>query len=226
MKLFIYGTLEQQYIQQSLYGRLLEMQPAKLPNYAISYALNSSGTVLPYKTIIKSDLDIACASGHIVDLTDEEMRITDSYEGCPDLYQRITVEVVDENNNKIPCTTYINGYLTDMVNQMYNLTMPEILNQVISENNFTKAYFYNGVQIFISKAFDEDSDKHFLVHSIPLIPELNVHHLQFPIEFESEAQRDEQFDSLDLEIAGEAIEMFKEYIQLNSEKLKSEGNGN
>lgn len=64
----------------------------------------------------------------------------------------------------------------------------------ISENEFTKAYSYERekgtIEMYVSKAYDEDTDKHFLVANIVSIPELNVERIQYPISFETENNRD------------------------------------
>ena len=46
------------------------------------------------------------------------------------------------------------------------------------------------LDFFINKAYDEESNTHCLLIYIPSIPELNVHHIQQPIAYESEAERD------------------------------------
>lgn len=51
------------------------------------------------------------------------------------------------------------------------------------------------LSIFVSKAFDEDSDAHFLVISIPELPKLKVLKIQFPIKFDNEKDRDAAFDT-------------------------------
>ena len=226
MKLFIYGTLAEEEIQESLYGRLLEMTPARLPNYVVTDAIDKNGDTLPYKTIIQSNTAAISAMGHIIDLSEEEMISTDFYEGVPTLYHRIDVEAIDEQGDTIPCVSYINGYLEAQMEQRKSMTTADIPNQVISENNFTKAFIFNGTYIFISKAYDEDSDKHFLVNSIPEIREVNAHHVQFPIGFNSEQERDQTFDELDLEAAGELLTVFINSIKQNAANLKSDNNGN
>jgi len=226
MKLFIYGTLAEEQIQESLYRRLLEMTPARLPNYVVTDAIDKNGDTLPYKTIIQSNTAAISAMGHIIDLSEEEMISTDFYEGAPTLYRRIDVEAIDEQGNTIPCVAYINGYLEAQVAERKSMTTKDISNQVISENNFTKAFVFDGTYIFISKAYDEDSDKHFLVNSIPEIREVNAHHVQFPIGFNSEQERDQTFDELDLEAAGELLTVFINSIKQNAANLKSDNNGN
>ncbi len=72
---------------------------------------------------------------------------------------------------------------------------------LLSNNGVTKIFKYNDIDLYVSKAFDDESDNHFLVCSIKEIPELNVGNLQLPIRFESEEQRDLFFE----EFNGEAF---------------------
>lgn len=46
------------------------------------------------------------------------------------------------------------------------------------------------VDFFVNKAFDEDSKKHALLIYIPQIPQYNILHLQQPLFYESEEERD------------------------------------
>ena len=52
------------------------------------------------------------------------------------------------------------------------------------------------LDFFINKAFDEESNTHCLLVYIPTIPELEVHHIQQPIAYESEAERDRVYTEL------------------------------
>lgn len=72
---------------------------------------------------------------------------------------------------------------------------------LVSENEFTKIFKYNEIELYVSKAYDEESDRHFLVASIPKIEELNVGNIQQPLVFDSEPTRDKSFDNLDVNIA-------------------------
>ena len=68
--------------------------------------------------------------------------------------------------------------------------------KLVSENEFTKHHRYEekDVDCYLSKAYDEETEKHFLVASIPRIPELNAMHIQYPMVFETEAERNKFFD--------------------------------
>jgi hypothetical protein len=68
--------------------------------------------------------------------------------------------------------------------------------ELVSKNDFTKIYKSYDIELFISKAYDEDEKKHFLIHSIPEIPEVGVARIQFPLVFDDEKSRDDVFDGL------------------------------
>jgi hypothetical protein len=109
MKVFIYGTLAESHVQQSLFGRVISMSKAKLKGFKIKKAVYDSH-VTNYKTIAESTID-SFVEGNIIDLVGEEIYTCDSYEGTPHFYSRIPIIVFDENDNEINCQTYINTYL-------------------------------------------------------------------------------------------------------------------
>ena len=92
---------------------------------------------------------------------------------------------------------------------------------LVSANDFTKVFLYNDIEIYISRAYDEDSDKHFLVNSIKSIPSLNVHNIQYPILFESQVQRDDAFNMFDENIAKVHIEGIIVEITKRNDESKS-----
>ena len=79
---------------------------------------------------------------------------------------------------------------------------------LVSENEFSKSFKYGDTELFIGKAFDEDSDLHYLVHSIPAIMECNVNNLQYPVPFKTEQERDTAYT----EMGTEYTELFIEQI--------------
>lgn len=88
--------------------------------------------------------------------------------------------------------------------------------KLISENEFTKHYKYEekDIDCYLSKAFDEETDKHFLVASIPRIPELNAMHIQYPMVFENEAERNKFFEDFDaLDFLDYLLEQMKQQIE-------------
>jgi len=70
---------------------------------------------------------------------------------------------------------------------------------LLANNNITKTFktiskVGGEIDVFITKAFDEDSSIHFIVINIPIIPNLRVEGLQLPVSFESEDFRNKAFD--------------------------------
>lgn len=89
-----------------------------------------------------------------------------------------------------------------------------------SQNEFTKIFNYGNIKLFISKAYDDVDDKHFITASIPEIPECNVAHVQFPIPFDNEPLRNTEFDNFDVNVATHFIEGVINQIKENNNKVK------
>lgn len=89
------------------------------------------------------------------------------------------------------------------------------MKKLVSESKFTKHFELNDIQLFIHKAYDEDSDKHFITPCIPFIEELNVHDLKDALVFENEADRDISFDHFNLDFA-------EYYLNFTIEKIKKQ----
>ena len=75
------------------------------------------------------------------------------------------------------------------------------MKKLVSESKFTKHFQIYNVELFIHKAYDEDSDKHFITPCIPFIEELNIHDLKDALVFENEAERDIAFDKWDVDFS-------------------------
>ena len=92
---------------------------------------------------------------------------------------------------------------------------------ILDENEFSKHFKYNNIEIFLAKAVDEETDKHFLVVSIPHIAEVEAQSLQYPISFDNAIERDEAFIKFDLEYVKiflkEVIDFIKEQQAKNKE---------
>jgi hypothetical protein len=91
--------------------------------------------------------------------------------------------------------------------------------ELVSKNDFTKIFKSYDVELFISKAYDDDEKKHFLINSIPEIPEVGVARIQFPMVFETEKMRDEVFDGLTEKDAAEFVE--KLIIEIKSRQVET-----
>lgn len=94
---------------------------------------------------------------------------------------------------------------------------------IVKENEFNRVYRVGEVDMYVAKAYDEKTNKHFIVCSIPKIAELNVLHIKFPFEFELEPMRDAFFDNFD---AVAFLHALKEKIILNREKIENEQDKN
>ena len=90
-----------------------------------------------------------------------------------------------------------------------------------AENDVQKIFKSIDIDVYVGKAYDEDTDKHFLVFSIPVIPEANVQHIQFPYVFETEKERDEVFTHLDDKYISAFIEKLISQIEENKKKSDS-----
>jgi gamma-glutamylcyclotransferase (GGCT)/AIG2-like uncharacterized protein YtfP len=83
-QLFVYGTLKDPAVQQAVFGRMVEGQPARLDGYTKGQ-IELSGTVYG---IIRPDLG-SSVEGLLIEVTREELALIDRYEG--DDYQRFQV---------------------------------------------------------------------------------------------------------------------------------------
>ena len=93
-----------------------------------------------------------------------------------------------------------------------------------AENEFTKTFKYEDIDMYVSKAFDEDSDTHYLVFNIPVIPELNISQIQLPVQFNSEKERNEAFKSFDIHQAKKFIDDLINQVRTNKAKAEAEQN--
>ena len=94
-----------------------------------------------------------------------------------------------------------------------------------SENEFTKIFVYKqNVKLFFSKAYDEDTHKHFVVASIPEIEETRTAQISYPFMFDVESERDEFFKNFELGSAKQFIDDLIEHIKaqndINEQKQK------
>jgi hypothetical protein len=87
-----------------------------------------------------------------------------------------------------------------------------------SQNENTKIFNFNDkeVMLYISRAYDEDTNKHFLTYDIPEISALNVQNISDIKEFESEEVRDLLFKSIDEKWVEIYIKKLIVHIQKNS----------
>ena len=92
-----------------------------------------------------------------------------------------------------------------------------------SQNEVQKIFKSHDVDVYFGKAFDDETDKHFLIFSIPVIPEANVQHIQFPYIFDTEKERDEVFTHLEEKYISDFVEKLITQIEENKKQV-DEGN--
>jgi len=94
---------------------------------------------------------------------------------------------------------------------------------LIAENDFSKTFKYNDIDVFVAKAIDDEISKHYLVISIPTIPETGSHEIQYPLEYDTMELRDEDFKKFDVEYCKQftdtLIAFMKEQKKLQEDKL-------
>jgi hypothetical protein len=91
-----------------------------------------------------------------------------------------------------------------------------------AENDVQKIFKSLDTDVFIGKAFDEETDKHFIVFSIPLLAEVNVQHIQYPFQFDTEVERDDVFQNINMEYVSEFIDKLVNQIKENQKKVNED----
>jgi len=95
-----------------------------------------------------------------------------------------------------------------------------VIPKLVSENEFTKVFKVDDVDIYVSKAHDEDSGMWYFIISIPIIPKLGVEHIKFPIAFNSKEEMEQGFPQLTPDWASKFLEDAIEYIENNRKEIK------
>jgi hypothetical protein len=92
--------------------------------------------------------------------------------------------------------------------------------KIESENEFTKIFVYGETKIYLSKAYDEDTDKHFLLALIPHISEVNASDIKYPFPFDTAEERDNYFIDFDMKMANQFMRNLISFIIEQNEKNK------
>jgi gamma-glutamylcyclotransferase (GGCT)/AIG2-like uncharacterized protein YtfP len=96
-KLFSYGSLQQNEIQEDVFGRTLKGTPEKLIGYALKkIQIEEEFGLVNYPVIIETKNDLDSIEGFVYDLSENELTQADLYEGMH--YKR--VEVLLHSNQK------------------------------------------------------------------------------------------------------------------------------
>jgi hypothetical protein len=100
----------------------------------------------------------------------------------------------------------------------------ETKSKLVEQGQFTKVFELNDVKLFIHKGVMEENDekRFFLIHSMPIIQELNVERIELPVACESEQEMNESFEQLDCAYADFFIGGIIEQIRMQKEQLRKE----
>lgn len=74
-------------------------------------------------------------------------------------------------------------------------------NKFVSGNDYTKYFKLGDIDLYMHKAYDDDSKLHFIVFCIPELKELNATQIKYPIAFEDQNKRDEEFANFKIDDA-------------------------
>jgi len=94
--------------------------------------------------------------------------------------------------------------------------------ECVLANDFSKTFKIGETDLYVAKAYDEDSDGHFLIFSTPLIKEVEAAEIQYPILFPSEEERDAEFSSFGIDEAGYLLLDLTNTIKENNKKMAEE----
>ena len=102
----------------------------------------------------------------------------------------------------------------------------ETKSKLLEQGKFTKVFELNDVKLFIHKGVMEENEekRYFLIHNIPIIPELNVERIELPVNCENEQEMNESFEQLDCVYADYFINGIVEQIRIQKEQLENQSN--
>jgi gamma-glutamylcyclotransferase (GGCT)/AIG2-like uncharacterized protein YtfP len=97
IKLFAYGTLQHEDIQENLFGRVLKGTNEKLIGYALKrIQIEEEFGVVQYPVIVETNEDSDYIDGIVYEVSEADLKQADLYEGMH--YKR--VEVLLQSNQK------------------------------------------------------------------------------------------------------------------------------
>ena len=91
-KLFTYGSLQHEDVQENLFGRALKGTPEKLIGYALrNIQIEEEFGIVHYPVIVETKNEEDFIDGIVYEVTDKELNQTDLYEGMH--YKRVEVHL-------------------------------------------------------------------------------------------------------------------------------------
>lgn len=96
--------------------------------------------------------------------------------------------------------------------------------ELVAENEFSKHFKVGETELFLAKAVDDETDKHYMVISIPKIVEVSATDIQYPFEFETAEERDFQFNDFGLDSAENLLADIVAFIKLKEQERQMKEN--
>lgn len=91
-KLFTYGTLQHEDVQENLFGRALKGTPEKLIGYALKrIQIEEEFGIVHYPVIVETKNETDFIEGIVYEVTEKELNQADLYEGMH--YKRVEVHL-------------------------------------------------------------------------------------------------------------------------------------
>jgi gamma-glutamylcyclotransferase (GGCT)/AIG2-like uncharacterized protein YtfP len=92
IKLFTYGSLQHEDVQENLFGRTLKGTPEKLIGYVLKrIQIEEEFGIVHYPVIVETKKDTDFIDGIVYEVTEKELNQTDLYEGMH--YKRVEVHL-------------------------------------------------------------------------------------------------------------------------------------
>ena len=92
IKLFTYGTLQHEDVQENLFGRVLKGTPEKLIGYVLKrIQIEEEFGIVHYPVIVETQSESDFIDGIVYDVTEKELNQADLYEGMH--YKRVEVHL-------------------------------------------------------------------------------------------------------------------------------------
>lgn len=91
-----------------------------------------------------------------------------------------------------------------------------------SQNEFSKHFKSEDIDIYLARAYDDESKGHFVVANIPVIPEARTEHITYPMPFGTEEERDEFFKVFNEADCNDMIDTLINFMKEQTEFLNNE----
>lgn len=94
--------------------------------------------------------------------------------------------------------------------------------ELVAENEFSKTFKSEDIEVYLAKAYDEEAQSHYLIASIPFIPEAKVEAITYPMPFPNEQERDSLFSAFNTQDCSDMIDTLIGFMKEQTEYLNEE----